>query len=107
MFRYAAGLLLVCLATCAGASAAVGTAVVNTAVALSSSAVSRAQGDCYASCPSGTACNKQTGLCDAKPCHDACRADEQCVQTGVVERCEPRQVSDLNLGVTPGRVTPQ
>jgi hypothetical protein len=100
-----ATLLLLC--GCAGATGAVATAVVNTAIAASASAISRSQGGCYASCPTGTTCNHATGLCDALPCHDQCRADEDCEQNEGPEHCVPRHVNDLKIELKPARVTPQ
>ena len=52
-------LLAVWVSGCA--AGAVGNAVINTAIAVGASAVSRSQGDCYASCTNGTTCNHATG----------------------------------------------
>lgn len=98
---------LVVVCGCAGASGAVANAVINTAVAASAAAVSRSQGDCYASCPTGTRCNHATGMCDALPCHDQCRSDEMCEQDEGVEHCTPRHANDLRIELKPARVTPQ
>lgn len=101
---------MVVLPGCAASSAAVGTAVVNTAIAASASAASRAQGGCYAVCSMGTKCNPETGYCDPIPCRDLCKADQQCDQTGPVEKCVPRSKTDLQLDLKPKegeRITPQ
>lgn len=94
---------------CAVSGAAVTSAIVNTAIATGASAHSRSQGGCYAACPVGTSCNKETGYCDPMPCRGLCRADEQCDQTGPVERCTPRQAPlDLHIEEKkPELVTPQ
>jgi len=91
-------LLAVWVSGCAAggaAAGAVGNAVINTAIAVGASAVSRSQGDCYASCTNGTTCNHATGLCDPLPCHGLCAGNESCDQSGAVERCVPEVSSDL------------
>jgi hypothetical protein len=81
------------LAGCAS-SGAITNAVVNTAVAASASAVSRAQGNCVASCPEGTACNHETGYCDVLPCRGRCSTFEECVvHPGGLETCERKGTS--------------
>jgi hypothetical protein len=92
--------LLVALSVCgcAGASAgAVGSAVLNTAIAAGASGVSRAQGGCYASCPAGTTCNGETGYCDTLPCRGRCLGNEVCVVNGGVDTCLNRSLLDLQL----------
>ena len=66
-------------------TAGAGAAIQAVGQAVGAAAVSRALGGCVASCPPGTACNPDTGLCDARPCRDQCRADEVCED----ERCVP------------------
>ncbi|WP_146210107.1 hypothetical protein [Vitiosangium sp. GDMCC 1.1324] len=53
------------------------------------SAVSRAQGGCYATCLPGTTCNTQTGYCDPLPCRGECLSQEQCVEDALGSRCMP------------------
>lgn len=62
-------------------------ALINTTIAVASAGVSRSQGDCYASCPPGTSCDKATGYCVALPCRGQCKAHEQCVEDGLKSRC--------------------
>src|SRR5688572_11913219 len=50
-----------------------------------SSAVSRTSGGCYADCPPGTKCNRETGVCDELPCRGRCAHNEHCVR-GI---CQP------------------
>jgi hypothetical protein len=107
MLRLATVGLLLLLAGCAEAAGAVAGAVVNTAIAVSASAVSRSQGGCYAACPTGTRCNGETGMCDALPCHNMCHSDEMCEEQGTVERCVPRHATDLQIELKPARITPQ
>ncbi len=53
--------------------------------ALGAAVMSRALGGCVASCPPGTLCNTETGLCDTQPCRGECRDDEICER----DRCVP------------------
>ncbi|MBI3182589.1 MAG: hypothetical protein HYZ28_10680 [Myxococcales bacterium] len=71
-------LLALGLFSCAGSSASVANAVANTTIALMSSGASRAMGGCYASCPTGTRCNGDTGLCDPLPCRGECPSGFVC-----------------------------
>lgn len=82
---------------CVTAGAAVTSAVVNTAVGVGASAVRRANGECYTPCNPGSACNKETGMCDPIPCGGRCRFDERCEQDPVADRC----VSTKNAPITP------
>ncbi|MBL8957056.1 MAG: hypothetical protein JNK82_40155 [Myxococcaceae bacterium] len=61
--------------------------------AVGAAAASRATGGCIASCPPGTKCNEQTGLCDTMPCRDQCKADELCQN----ERCVPMLLPGLKI----------
>lgn len=72
--------------TAAGAGG-VGDAIVNTAIAATASGVSRSNGGCYASCPTGTTCDSATGYCVSLPCRGRCKAHEQCVGSGLDEQC--------------------
>src|SRR5258705_13980581 len=60
-----------------GAAAAVA-ATQSVGEAIGAAAISRAVGGCIASCPPGTACNPQTGLCDTQPCRNLFEANEVC-----------------------------
>jgi hypothetical protein len=54
---------------------------------LASSAISRANGGCYAQCHHGTHCNEATGYCEPAPCRGECKPYEQCVGEGLRSRC--------------------
>jgi hypothetical protein len=84
------------LSGCAGALTG-STALITTAVALGSSAISRSQGGCYAACVNGTTCNHETGLCDPLPCRGQCAQNEACDQSGAVEKDVPAVTSELNI----------
>lgn len=64
-------------------------AVANTALGVTAAGVSRANGGCYAVCTNGTACNPNTGYCEALPCRGECRTDEYCANTPDGEMCRP------------------
>lgn len=83
--------LLLALSGCAAAGGSVGSAVANTAVAVTVSGIRRASGDCYTVCTPGTTCNRSTGLCDKLPCGDACNFDQHCEITAVGEACITNQ----------------
>jgi hypothetical protein len=76
------------LLSCSGAGA---NAVFSTGVALASAAASRSAGGCYASCPTGTACNPKTGYCDEVPCRGLCSSLEECVGWNWFAHCETRR----------------
>jgi len=78
------------LASChTGSANTMGGAVVMSALALGSSAVSRASGGCYAVCQQGETCNEKTGYCDPLPCRGQCRADESCEEGFFGIKCVP------------------
>src|SRR5438045_2402106 len=75
-------LLALSLGACHGQGNSAAAAAIFTGLAGVGSAVSRANGQCYAVCTTGTACNQVTGLCDPLPCRGACAGGERCdVQT--------------------------
>ncbi|MCC6807354.1 MAG: hypothetical protein IT381_08015 [Deltaproteobacteria bacterium] len=82
-------LLCLILSGCAGSNALVANAVANSLIAVTAAAVERARGNCVASCPVGTTCNHDTGLCDTLPCRGACRVMERCDTTRVIPVCVP------------------
>jgi hypothetical protein len=82
---------------------AVGDAVLNTGIALGSSAISRSQGGCYASCPTGTTCNKGTGYCDPIPCRGTCDPFQECVEDGLFYRCVARNPAKGNIILQPAQ----
>jgi hypothetical protein len=63
--------------------------------AIGGAAASRALGGCVASCPPGTVCNTQTGLCDRVPCGGRCAPEELCDN----DRCIP--LAPMNIGESP------
>lgn len=67
------------------------------AAAVAGSAHRRMNGECFVACLKGTACNKETGLCDELPCRGECRADERCEENGLVDRCVPEVSPDLQI----------
>ena len=71
----------------ANGSGGVADALVNTAIAVTASGVSRANGGCYAACPTGTTCDPTTGYCVSLPCRGRCKANEQCVENGIDGQC--------------------
>src|SRR5215510_10129622 len=75
------------LALSACKSPAGSAALVNLGIGAAAAGASRASGGCYAACPPGTACNADTGLCDALPCHGRCRENEHCDTSGLFDRC--------------------
>ena len=98
------GVLTLC--GCVGSSSSLLGAVVNTGIAMGTSAHSRSKGGCYASCPQGTSCNKKTGYCDALPCRGECRTYEQCVEGLLTYRCEAPMPDVGDIIVQPRRDPP-
>ncbi|HEX4620840.1 MAG TPA: hypothetical protein VH208_04660 [Myxococcaceae bacterium] len=78
-----------------------GSAALNTGIAGGAAAYSRAHGGCYASCPVGTACNTQTGMCDELPCRGQCAYDEECDSSGLFPRCVRSTKSPLEIHAAP------
>jgi hypothetical protein len=76
--------------------------VLTSAVAVTASAVSRANGGCYASCPPGTRCLPNSGLCEPLPCRGLCGVDQVCLGSGLAERCSAR-AAEVQLDVSPQR----
>jgi hypothetical protein len=89
--RVVPAFLLVLTSACPGPygrNAAVGAAI-TTGIAATAAGVSRAQGGCYAACPTGTTCNPATGLCDEIPCRGLCDPAEHCEITATSWKCMP------------------
>lgn len=57
-------------------------AVMGLVMGVSASAVSRANGGCYAGCPPGTTCDSASGMCLDLPCQGRCGPNELCDQDG-------------------------
>jgi hypothetical protein len=75
----------------------------NTGLGVGAAALERSAGGCYAVCQKGTACNHETGMCEAIPCRGECRSDEECVDSPFGERCEPRDQPLRDLGASADR----
>src|SRR5256885_10872681 len=88
--RSLAALLWAALAAChtGGTSTLVG-ATTMTALAMGSAVAERAAGGWIALCTHGTACNPQTGLCEALPRRNQCSATEHCEQPLTGDKCMP------------------
>ncbi len=99
-WRGAVMAVVLSLCGCAGAAA---DAMLNTAVALGASAASRSSGGCYAACPTGTTCNKSTGLCDQIPCRGECDPFQECIEERLSYRCVARGSANGALIVNPSQ----
>lgn len=96
------------LGGCAGQSAAIASAAVNSAIMLGTAAARREAGDCYTVCPDGTSCNRATGLCEEIPCRGRCLADEGCVRPpGGLEQCVRRSLTPLRIETRPSPSAPK
>jgi hypothetical protein len=62
-------------------------AAATSAAALGAAIAERAAGNCIAICTAGTACNRNTGLCEPMPCRGECGPNEHCEQTYSGEKC--------------------
>jgi hypothetical protein len=99
-------LLAVVLLSCAGSSAAVSNAVINTALGVTMAGASRASGGCYAACPLGTRCEPKTGLCEELPCRGRCRSDERCETVSGLPQCMPVGSLASDLVIVPRKPAP-
>ncbi len=79
-------------------------AAVTSAIALTSAAVSRANGNCYAACPPGTTCNHGTGLCEELPCRGQCAEGSYCDEQARIPHCVRLKPVELKI-VQPGPVS--
>lgn len=73
-----------------------GGALANLAIGATAAGISRANGGCYASCPTGTTCNAASGLCEPVACRNACTTDQVCDQ--VTQQCV-KAGAPVDLGV--------
>ena len=89
-----------------GSSNTVGAAVLMSSLALGSSAVSRANGGCYAVCQQGESCNQQTGYCEPLPCHGLCRTDESCEEGFFGIKCVPGPALSVSSQPVPASTVP-
>ena len=93
-------LLTIALPACksSGGSAMAVDAALNTALAAGVAGARRADGDCYVPCEFGTYCDTKSGTCVAFPCHNTCKEDEACDQSGGVDRCVPASWLQVRAG---------
>ena len=89
-----------------GSSNTIGAAVLMSSLALGSSAVSRANGGCYAVCQQGESCNQRTGYCEPLPCHGLCRTDESCEEGFFGIKCVPGPAMSFSSQSVPASTTP-
>lgn len=102
--RWSLVVLLSLLASCkSGGTGEVAEALITTTVAVAASGVSRAQGGCYAACPTGTQCDHNTGYCVSLPCRGQCKAHEQCVEEGLSSKCIAIALPGGNVTVEPSK----
>lgn len=81
-------------------------AAVMSSLALGSSAVSRANGGCYAVCQQGESCNQKTGYCEPLPCRGQCRADESCEEGFFGIKCVPGPALSVSSQPVPASTAP-
>ena len=100
--------LLACALTAChtGSSNTLVGAAVMSSLALGSSAVSRANGGCYAVCQQGESCNTKTGSCDPLPCRGQCRADESCEEGFFGIKCVPGPALSVSSRSVPANTAP-
>ena len=90
----------------------VGSALINTALAVGVAAHQRAEGGCYAVCAHGTVCDASTGFCvkDASRCGSACQSWELCIETdGSTWRCVANSIITTDRAPSasaPGQAAP-
>jgi hypothetical protein len=97
----AVALLVLPLGCQSGGSGAASSALVNATIAVAASGISRSEGGCYASCPTGTTCNPSTGYCVSLPCRGQCKAHEQCVESAITSKCVALGLPGTNVTVEP------
>ena len=96
---------LVCLSCAADRSAYVpGQSVAAEAIgssifAATASGISRASGGCWAACPAGTICNRNSGLCEELPCRGLCSSDEHCELTPTSSHCLPGGAAPIEISI--------
>ena len=90
-----------CLSCHTGSSSTMAGALIMTPLALGASAVSRAQGGCYAVCQQGERCNEKTGYCEALPCRGLCSASETCEEGFFGVKCLPGAALAVTAGTAP------
>lgn len=84
------------LPACGGDASKYASAAVTAGIAVAAAGVNRAATDaCWADCPPGTACNEETGACEALPCRNACPADGRCKIVDGKETCVRGEVQDV------------
>jgi hypothetical protein len=96
----------VALACKSTAPYAVQAAAINTALAIGVSAQRRAEGDCYATCAHGTACNPRTGFCEPLPCDSRCPDCASGVPCAAAASSPVISERHLTGGEKPGQIAP-
>jgi hypothetical protein len=87
MIPRAGCLLLLVLAACSSSSSKASGAAALVTYGMAGSAVSRAQGGCYAVCDARQVCNPESGFCEDNPCGLGCGTSRRCDLHGPVPRC--------------------
>ena len=96
---------LVCLSCAANRSAYVpgqtvaAEAIGSTIFGATASGISRASGGCWAACPTGTICNRNSGLCEELPCRGLCGSDEHCELTPTSSHCLPGGAAPIEISI--------
>ena len=76
----------------------IASAAIGTGLAIAAAGINRAiTKDCWATCPTGTRCDKAAGVCVALPCRNRCPADERCAIVEGRETCV-RGTRDVAVG---------
>jgi hypothetical protein len=105
MMRFSLLAGLVCLSCAANRSAFVpGQSVVpemigSSILAGTASGMSRANGGCWAACPTGTTCNPHSGLCEELPCRGLCSSNEHCEITPASSHCMPGTAAPIEITI--------
>ena len=83
-----------------------GGAGATSAAAIGAALAERAAGNCLAMCTAGTACNRNTGLCEPTPCRGQCGPTEHCEQTYSGEQCVAGGPTSVEATVNAPAVVP-
>jgi len=99
-------ILVLAAGACGGSSSqkAAGAAL-TLGMGVAAAAINRAAtGDCWATCPTGTQCDKASGTCVPLPCRNACPADSRCIVSEGRETCVrsgPRDIAGEEIPPAP------
>jgi len=89
-----------------GSSNTAAGALIMTPLAIGSSALSRAQGGCYAVCQQGERCNEKNGFCEALPCRGLCSASETCEEGFFGVKCLPAAPLSITTSTASSKPAP-